>query len=229
MGIYSLAFLPLLNSTGLSIADLYSEHDIELRLKETKFMGFLHNVFFSTATITFILPLIWRLLVIKVSKIIVTILTGLTVFIWSVTCLLNHIVLPYFTGSSGILYGSIWSAYVLLVDTAVSIAFLRAIYKNDAFYSVEQTAGQRKMVRILVSILIMTTVLNWAILIFPILSATAFSDIPDKRRMAYRFGFCFSSMVNTGSMVFILYIKAIFANGDDSESSAISLKEIAMA
>jgi hypothetical protein len=232
MGLHALAFLPLLRSTGLSINDLHTGHDIELRLKETQFMGFLHNVLFSFASVTYILTIQWRMTAVRVltsySQIWDTIFTGLTISVWSVTCLLNLMVLPYFTGSSGILYGSIWSAYVLLMDTAVSITFLRVLFRNNSLHNFKQTAKQRKLVHILISTLIMTTVLNWSLLAFPVMSATAFANIPDKRRMAYRFGFCFSSMVNTGTLVFILSVRAIFAEDESkkSELSGTCLKEI---
>lgn len=225
MGLHALAFLPLLRSTGLSITDLHSERDIDLRINETKYMGFLHNVLFSFASVTYILTIQWRMTAIRVlasyPKIWDTILTFLTILVWSVTCLLNLMILPYFTGSSGILYGSIWSAYVLLMDTAVSIIFLKVLFRNNSLLRLKQTDSQRKMVNILISTLVMTTILNWSLLVFPIMSATAFADVPNKRRMAYRFGFCFSSMLNTGALIFILSVRAIFAE-DDHKASNIS-------
>jgi hypothetical protein len=56
-----------------------------------------------------------------------------------------------------------------------------------------------------------------SLLVFPVMSATAFANIPDKRRKAYRVGFCFSSMVNTGILVFILSVRAIFAEDESKK------------
>jgi heme/copper-type cytochrome/quinol oxidase subunit 2 len=218
-----LAFLPLLRTTGLTASHLTNPKDISTREDEIGKLQWIHNVFFAASSLNYCLVIQMRLSALRVispyPKLWDRIGIAFTVAVWTVLCLYHVVMKPMFTESSGIFFGAVWSGYVLLVDNLVSIIFVTILHQFQARNKKRETKEKQKLRWTLITCLVMNAILTWIFLAFPITCATLYANDPVKRRLAYRFGYCFSTFIYFGAMIFIYAVCALFGDGETSINS----------
>jgi hypothetical protein len=227
MFLYLCAFVPLLRSTGITMTDVYHPQEARNRREELKMMGNLHNFFFCLGTFLYTIVIQTRLqciqIVTRYSKWFDRIGLLVTIIVWTYLCLINVMILPFMQESNPILYGGLWSCYVVLVDNIVALFFLQKLLVSRSDLGIHVSKRQIRARRRLMCTLVCLALMTWVSLIFPFLGITVYKDNVEMRRLTYRVGICFSPVIYFGALVFVYSIQHIFApQHDDGLSSYIT-------
>jgi hypothetical protein len=205
--------------TELRDPTLLKQREVEL-----KFMNNLHNVFFCIATLMYTVVIQTRLQCIQVMsrypKWIDRVWLLVTVGVWCYLCLVHVIILPFIDSTNPILFGGLWSVYVVAVDNIVAFIFLRKLLNSRSDLGLKISEKQLARRNRLMWTLVCLACLTWLSLVFPFMGITIYKNDAEMRRLTYRLGICFSPVMYFGALVFVYSVQSIFAPTHDEELSS---------